>query len=346
MGLWILGLAGCTTDKDVGFAQGDDDSPAESAPETGGDSSALGACPWTAARVEQAWVAGLAADEGFGSAVAWGSDGVWAGAPFGAQGVVYAVADGAATALLQADGRAGSALAVGPDGLVIGAPLTGQVLGPDGAALAEGAGLGLALWGDDAGWVAAGAEGWVDSDGGSGLSLARPGGVARAGGVVALGLPRGSDALLLGEAPVTRVGAHDEAGYALAPGDVAGDGTVAWIVGAPAANAVYLLDAAGGLVRTLSGGGRFGAAVLAVDLDQSGALDLVVGAPMDGDEVLGSVSVYLNGSLDSPALSWTGRSWGANLGAALAGGACGLVAGAPGGAGDAGEILILSAPPR
>ena len=76
------------------------------------------------------------------------------------------------------------------------------------------------------------------------------------------------------------------------------------------------------------------------DLTGDGVLDLVVGAPMDGDGA-GSVTLYEGPGLD-PVTVWQGDDAGANLGTSVAAARGVVVAGAPGAPGTPGSVKIFS----
>ena len=86
-----------------------------------------------------------------------------------------------------------------------------------------------------------------------------------------------------GEQQLERPETGDEMGFSLASGTVGGE--VVWILGAPAANRVIAVRKADlGIQREWTGTGRFGHTIVTVDVDGDDRIDLVVGAPLDGDQ--------------------------------------------------------------
>lgn len=291
------------------------------------------------------------ADTGFGAALAYGGGGLlWIGAPFGSEGITYSLTpDGSLTEVFRSAGKSGVALAASPTdgGVAIGAPLAdafaGAVYDADGAVLAGGASLGLALtWAD--GWVAAHGSGWRSADR-SEETPARPSALAAmqrsdGGWQIGVGMAHGGKMLQVGETTLATPPRSPEAGYALASGDVDDDGEPEWVVGAPAADKIFIVSADGGEIeQTLTGEGRFGHALAVADVNEDGTADLVVGAPMH-DGATGAVHLFYSGALDSPAVTWTSHRSG-QLGFSVAARAGFLAAGAPGDPGDKGAVFVF-----
>jgi hypothetical protein len=252
---------------------------------------------------------------------------------------VWRYAEGALSQALEGPGKLGAALALDAGGPLASAPLDGEgrlSRVEDGAVLdlGERAGpLGTALAGG-ADWAASTATGWVTAGGGAGESPGRPSALAWGGGALGVGMARGPVTLKVGEVELARSAEGDEAGFALAAGDLDGDGEVEWLIGAPGANRVYLWSARTGRIeRELQGdGGRFGAALSVADLDGDGQLDVLVGAPAFAASRAGAVYLFANGYLDAPTRRWIGHP-GDELGAAVSLSEGTLTAGAPGGRG-------------
>lgn len=316
--------------------------------ETGDTSLPTGACDWSASALSTRTVSGSVDDEGFGAALALSASGLWVGAPHGA-GRIYAVSGSTASVVLEADGRLGAALAPVGTSFVAGAPLaddySGQILSASGAVAGSGGRqAGLALVGEDDRWLAATATGWLDSDGTTATFLGHPSALAWRDGTIGVGFAHGGTAASLGGVSVDRPADADEAGFALAVGDLDGDGEVEWALGAPGSATVYLINPAGEIEFTLSGdGGRFGAALAVADVDGDDTEDLLVGAPTSGDDISGAAFLYLNGDLSSPALSWTGADEGAELGFSVAANRCRVAIGAPGAESAAGSVTVIDA---
>ncbi len=345
--LIALAASGCQGVKDTGFPT--------TAPPGAGDSAAPDSAPAdsgetgeTAAPPEPGW-RGEEADAGFGHALAWDGERLYAGAPWG-EGRVYAlgeegIEEGVTALVLAGEPALGVALAVDGGDLVAGAPLSGGGLlaTADGALAAGEPGevLGGRLMMSAGGLVATTSAGlWR---GGERIALgARPGGLAERDGALVAGLPRGESALWIEDGDegilLARPGARDEAGYALCAADLDGDGGVDLAVGAPGAGRVYLLlgDPGGWELSEaphLEGGGRFGHALACAE----GAL--FVGDPMYGEDLQGAVWAFegdpTGWSVGAPAAA--GEHTGGNLGAALLWTGEALFAGAPGA--DEGRVL-------
>ncbi len=321
-------------------------------------------------------IPGQRTDEGFGTSLAWTTAGTLAvGAPYQEPGRVYYVPDllsngTEAQILLESDGRAGISLAsLGEDGLLVGAPWfagrAGALLDESGNVFAQGAGEGQLLGGSLATsgetWAASTLEGWSSEDGDV-RAEAHPGAVAILNGSIVLGFPLGATAIggELGSSDriVEDQLTTDEAGYSLAVGDLDANGHDDLVVGAPGAARVLVLwdgalprelsTGAQGLLVIQGEGARFGHSVLVSDINADGSADLVVGAPMHGEELQGAVSMFA-GPLDpqgdtlvsgDAAWQWEGSADGGNLGTSLAAREGVLAAGAPGYADSAGSVLL------
>jgi len=274
---------------------------------------------------------GLVPDEGFGTSLALDGDQILVGAPF-AGGRVYAVdlhGDGTPETLLEGAPTLGASVAGTRARFVAGAPIAKQVIDETGSVVAEGEeGLGLAVAVDADRWVAAHGTGWRSSDGGEKTSD-RPSSLALDGAAVVVGFAHGDEiAATTGALTIERAPGVNEDGFAVAVLDKS------VVRGDPAAASVRVDD------RLLTGGGRFGAALAVADATGDGVLDLVVGAPMDGNGA-GSVTLYEGPGLD-PVTVWQGDDAGANLGTSVAAARGVVVAGAPGAPGSPGSVKIFS----
>lgn len=279
-------------------------------------------------------IEGEVPDAGFGSAVALSGAGAWTSAPFGDPARVFSLdPEAGAHLLFESDGRAGLALATDRDGdLLVGAPLRGDgaVLDRNGDPLMEGGGVGRAV---AAGPVALYDAGWTDGAGGGTEMTARPTSIATVAGTVGLGFAHAEASALLGDMLVARE--HESGGFALAGGDLDGDGRPEWAIGAPQAGVVRIVGPTGTPISTLTGEGRFGAALAMADIDGDGRVELLVGAPRaDGDA--GEAILY---SSELAELRRVGGQAGDRLGTAVALDAKGLLLGAPGGPGQPGAVV-------
>ncbi len=280
-------------------------------------------------------VTGLVPEEGFGTSVAIDGDALLVGAPF-AGGRVYAVelyGDGTPTVLLEGSELEAPTLGASIAGtlarFVAGAPIAQRAIDQDGVVVAAGEeGLGLAVAVDGDRWVAAHGGGWRSSDGASEATADRPSSLALDGETIVVGFAHGETiAATTGTEAIARAPGVNEDGFAVA----VLEGIVAH--GDPASATVVVGD------RTLTGGGRFGAALAVGDVTGDGEPDLVVGAPMDAGGA-GSVALYAGPDLDAVSY-WEGDAAGANLGTSIAASGGLVVAGAPGAPGTAGAIKIF-----
>lgn len=305
-------------------------------------------------------LSGVEADDGFGSALAGWGDRLWIGAPHGTEGRVHLLEEGVLREVLAGDGRLGATVAAGAWGAVAGAPLAadggGELWSADGERLARGDGeatppeaLGTALWGDEAGWVAASAGGWRDSTGASGTSERRPTAVARRGSSLLLGHALGDRSLSLDGGPTRdRDAVGDGEGTVILAAEL--DGAPVWLAGRPGAGRVRAWSAElGEILGELAapeGSRGFGASLAVADWDGDGSTELLVGAPGSGDEVEGAAFLYELEGLGSEALpirTWTGERPGEQLGVAVALLEGCAAMGAPG-TPDAPGRVLLSAP--
>lgn len=275
-------------------------------------------------------------DGGFGAAVAAAGARVAVGAPHGESGRLFLIDNGAMSEVLVSGGRMGAAVAVTEGDVWAAAPLRGEVVSASGEVVASGLGVGLSLATQGGAVVVATAEGWETADQ-RGSAGARPASVAVLDGAVGVGTPLGAAMLWVDGSAVPRLETGDEAGYALAVGDVDGDGEPEWVVGAPGARAIYVLSAAGDVEDTLSDDRRrFGHAVAVWDVDQDGVSEILVGAPLAG-EAAGWAGLYAQGRLVN---RWTGADPGDRLGWSVAALAGHVVLGAPGGPASPGRVRV------
>jgi len=292
-------------------------------------------------------VSGLELDSGFGAALLVQEDRIWVGAPHGVQGTVYRVNKAKLTQVVTGQGRLGSSLAMGGSGLRVGAPVRGEGLGAvvdsSGAVVVEGIGsTGLAMASGDTALIAHGG-GYSAGEGTLIPTPSRPTSIAQLGEQVGIGMALGPLALSVGDHSLDRPAALDEAGFSLAVGDLDGDGAQEWILGAPGAGVVHIVDPDTLEIRTTvaSDHAGFGFALAVCDLSGDGRDDLLVGAP--GAELhTGAALLYtdLLGN-DSPDQLWVGTNMGDRLGTAV-GCSTGLVVlGAPGMATDTGHIRVI-----
>ncbi len=285
-------------------------------------------------------ISGSRPDAGFGAAVAASGVALWVAEPFAEPAVVYTLDPaGEPTPLLELPRGAGVALGVTASGdLLIGDPLTdgGRVLDRAGEVLLAGAGVGHAV---AAGPRGLGTVGLVDTSGEAPLPH-RATALAVDGDAVGIGYAFGDAAASFAGNTVPRTVMGDLSGFALAVGDVDGDGAREWLVGAPGADRVRVYADDGTLERTLTGStGQFGAAVAVADIDADGTDDVLVGAPRSGDGA-GAVDLFLGGS-EAASATWLGEP-GDRLGTAVAMTAGVAVLGAPGAAGRPGAVLVVS----
>jgi len=294
-------------------------------------------------------ISGPDVDSGFGSTILVEGERVWVAAPHGDKGVVYRVKSDGLSEVVSGQGRVGSSLAMGPSGIWIGAPLRsgglGSVIDANGDELVGGLGnTGLALAGGNPVIVAHG-TGTTESTGALSATTERPTSLARIGSTVAVGTASGTTALQVDGRSLARPSPNDEAGFAMAAGDLDGDGTQEWILGAPSAGMVHIVDADSlsimYSIQSVDGG--FGASLATCDLTGDGRDDLVVGAP-SAELTKGAVHLFTSPSEDtSPARTWTGTELGDRLGQAIDCSSRVLAMGAPGGALSNGYIQLVDA---
>lgn len=274
-------------------------------------------------------VSGTVADGGFGLRLVRSGDRVVIGAPLAARASTLGNSAhwGAAGSFF------GAGLAALDDGRVlVGAPGAGEIVD---YATSEPVATGEAL----GGVVAARGDRWVASmhsgvrwDEGTVELVGRPSALALgAGDTLVAGFASGDVAARIGTVVVPRAAEGDEEGYAVALGDVDGDGVDDVVLGAPGVAEVRVYDGAGTRKATVTGAGRFGAALAIAD----GVL--WVGAPLDAAT---AGAVYAVRGLGAPELLATGTAAGDELGAALIAGHGNVIAGAPGGPGAVGYVQV------
>jgi len=292
-------------------------------------------------------VYGPSVNSGFGSVVLVAGSRVWVGAPHGDKGSVYEIKDGVAVERVTGSGRLGSSLAMTADGLWIGAPVRkqgkGAVVDVSGDVVVNGTGsTGIAVAAGPPAVVAHG-DGYTEGDGPLTPTDGRPSSIATLGTQVGIGMAQGDVALIVGRQVLARPSPQDQAGFSLTSGDLDGDGQLEWILGAPGANAVYVVDPdTMAILHTISSDrALFGSSVAACDLDGSGADDLLVGAP--GDELTaGTASRYQAPLTEStPSRTWTGTDQGRRLGTAIACSTTHIAIGAPGRPDTPGSVTVV-----
>ncbi len=286
------------------------------------------------ARRPDATLYGGLADEGYGAALAWKDGQLWVGAPFDPGGGRLYLED----ALSRAGGPfLGTALLATSDGVLVGGD--GRVEDTVGVVRLESAeGVGGILVGEGARWATRTRSGALWSDGNA-LDLGGcPDSLAVRDGEIVAGFAFGDTSLIAGATRVARVeGAQDEAGWALVSADVDGDGATEWIVGAPAANRVDILDGETFAWRaSWSGTGRFGSA-LATD-----GRRVFVGSPMAGTDAQGATSVCSGTANTACTVLEYGTNAQDQLGFSMLYANENLYAGAPGGPGTAGYVRVSS----
>ena len=197
--------------------------------------------------------------------------------------------------------------------------------------------MGIALSaGGDVAWE----SGWRGPDGDDRETPGRPSTLHRDGDRVGVGMIHGPVAFVDGEQQLARPEAGDEMGFSLASGTVGGEDV--WILGAPAANRVIAVRKADlGIQREWTGTGRFGHAVLTLDVDGDDRTDLVVGAPLDGEQ--GRVLWFddMGTAAEGIELNAPGAR---SAGMAMTSDATRLIIGAPGGPAAPGQVIMLSLP--
>lgn len=283
-------------------------------------------------------------DDGFGSALGLGPEGLWVGAPYaeGGRGRVYALAsDGSETHLLgNKNAHFGSSLLALEDHWLIGASGEGAVYDENGRSLLveEGAGIALAAFGTL--WVSNTRQGSVGSDGSRHLWEQRPDALCfDETGTLIAGFSHGLRGVVREQVTHPHSTA-DGLGSALLWGDGDGDGVSELIVGAPEVGAVVFLDEnLQEKSRITLGRGRFGAALA---LAAPGLL--YIGAPTDGLNAEGAVYVGVQGQ--APTLVLSGEAADDQLGFSLLAGPHYFVAGAPGSSQSSGRVFIQTGLPQ
>lgn len=294
-------------------------------------------------------VSGLQDDAGFGSTVLVAGGRIWASAPHGSPAQVFEITDGRLKKVAQGPGRLGSSLARSGGDLWMGAPLTedgtGSVVDSSGTAVVPGIqSTGIALASADVG-VVAHSSGYSVGSGAITPTLGRPTSIAWNGTDVGVGMASGGIALQVGSRTLSRPGLNDEAGFALSSGDVDGDGVEEWLLGAPAASSVHIVDPATlTLEDTIaSESGGFGAAICAADFDGDGIDELLIGAP-SADLTKGRAMLYRStGGTLTLQSTWTGDAVGDRLGTSVDCSAQAAAIGAPGTSTSTGYVQVEAA---
>ncbi len=190
----------------------------------------------------EAWT-GEALRGGLGASLVSDGEQVWAGAPWGEAGAVFALAAGLESVSLgEGVPSLGFSLALSPEGvLVAGAPLAdggaGRLVSAD-QSWSGGAQLGgRVAWTGVALFALAGDQLWRD---GEREDLpARGGGFATVGGEPVIGFPRGPQPLLWDNAEAVRFVEGDEMGFSLCATHHDDDGWPDLFIGAPGSGRVY-----------------------------------------------------------------------------------------------------------
>jgi len=241
-------------------------------------------------------------------------------------------------------GKLGSHLAWTNEGIWAAAPLLNS--GEGGIFLGDGSsrptsktGTGIALT-STGGGAYAWANGWTMADGTSGNTTGRPTSIhINAEGTVGTGMARGAHYFSTEGQDLARMKVGDEAGFALASGDVNGDGSPEWLIGAPGTNTVVALDAnTYQEVAHWEGAGRFGHSIAVCPNADNNTQYLLIGAPLSG--TTGTVHVYTD-LVEAETTRWTGRESDTLLGTTLNCRPDGFLAGAPGDAHHAGAVLSV-----
>ncbi len=277
-------------------------------------------------------------DDGFGSSVAASADAVWIGAPHGETGIVYRWDEKGLERATSGPGRLGAHIVHTGERLLVSAPMDNRVVDQSGREVRSGLpsmGIALSVQGDIA-W----AEGWIGQDGSEETTAGRPTSLFVSAGQTAVGFSHGEVAMRAGDRDFQRPQPQDEAGFSLSSSVI--DEQEAWLLGAPGAGRVYAISKADfSVLRTWSGEGRFGHAILTNDVNGDGHDDLVVSSPFHHS---GPQITWFDRLEEEGREVVLGGTGGLEAGLSLAANDERLIIGAPGQPDVLGKVFVLPLP--